>query len=189
MDWSDLGKTLLGLGLPTLGTALGGPLGGVAGKVLGEALGTKPTPEAVSKAIVSDPVAQQKMAEAEIEWAKTVAAFAQAASEQSVSINETMRTEIASGVSWWHWRHLLGYVIGGWIAGVAVAFVRLMWVADAGQIANVTNLLNSGFAYFGAGCGLLGYVAMDTTRRSTAAASGAPADTVLGAIIGAIKKK
>jgi hypothetical protein len=189
MNWEDIGKTLLGLGLPTLGTALGGPLGGAAGKMIADALGTAATPAAVGAALSTDPVVQQKLAETEAEWARTAAAIANASTAQSAGINATMQAELASGVSWWHWRHLLGYVVGGWILGIAVAFTRLMWVADAGQITNVTGLLNSGFAYFGAACGLLGYVAMDTSRRSTAAASGSEIPTLFGGIIKAVTRK
>ena len=63
MNWGDLGKTLLSLGLPSLGTALLGPLGGTAGKVIADALGVPATPAAVSAALSTDPEVQKKLAD------------------------------------------------------------------------------------------------------------------------------
>ncbi len=187
MNWGDLGKTLIGLGLPTLGTALGGPLGGAAGKMLADALGTSATPEAVSKAIVSDPVAQQKMAEAEIEWAKTVAAFAQSATDQSAGINETMRAELAGGVSWYHWRHLNGFTVQLYALAILVGFCTAMW-AGKPSTADYVLLMGVVTGVFLALCALNGYVAMDTTRRTTAAAAGTEAGTLLGTLLGKLKR-
>jgi hypothetical protein len=137
----------------------------------------------------ADPTVRAKLAEAEAEWARTAAASLQAAAQQSDSIGETQRAELAAGVSWWHWRHLLGYVVGGWIAGIAAATIKLLFIGTADQITLLSPLLNSVWPYFGAACGLLGYVAMDTSRRTTAAQSGNGIPTVLGTILGAIKKK
>lgn len=188
MDWSALAGPVIKLGGTVIGSMLGAPgLGATAGQILASTLGVEPTPEAVGKAIErASPetlaAVRQADAEAEKQWAKTAAT-------QSKELNETMRAEIAAGVSWWHWRHLLGYVVGGWVAGIAAAFVKLMWIADAVQIANVAQLLNSGFGYFGAACGLLGYIAMDTTRRTAAAATGNEIPTIVGTLMNAIRKK
>jgi len=190
MNWADLGKTLLKeFGLPVIGGFLGGPGGAAVGKIIADQIGVPATPEAVSKAISGDPEVLKKVQETEAEWARTTAAVAQAAASQSVAVNTTMQAELASGVSWWHWRHWLGYVVGGWIAGIAIATTKLMFVGSAEQITLLSPLLNSVWPYFGAACGLLGYVAMDTTRRSTAAAAGVPAGSIIDLIGGLLKRK
>jgi hypothetical protein len=188
MNWGDLGKTLIGLGLPTIGGLLLGPAGAAVGKALADQIGAPATPEGLGKAI-ADPEVQKKLAETEAEWARTQAAIAQSNATQGSSVNTTMQAEIAAGVSWWHWRHLLGYVVGGWIAGIAVATTKLLFIGSADQITLLSPLLNSVWPYFGAACGLLGYVAMDTTRRTTAAAAGTPAGSIVDLIGGLLKRK
>lgn len=55
MDWSNLGRKLAAAGFPVLGGAVGGPVGAAIGATLAGKLGVDPTPDAVSKMIVSDP--------------------------------------------------------------------------------------------------------------------------------------
>lgn len=189
MNWSDLGRTLLGLGLPTLGGLLLGPGGAAIGSTIASQIGVPATPEALGKALQTDPDVLKKMQDTEAEWARTAATMAQANATQAQSVNATIQAEIAKGVSWWHWRHLLGYVVGGWIAGIAVATTKLMFVGSVEQITLLSPLLNSVWPYFGAACGLLGYVAMDTSRRTTSAAAGVPAGSLLDVIGGLFKRK
>lgn len=189
MNWGDLGRTLIGLGLPTVGGLLMGPAGAAVGKALADQIGAPATPEGLGKAISGDPEVLKKVQETEAEWARTEAVRAQAAAQQGSSVNATMQGETLAGVSWWHWRHLLGYVVGGWIAGIAVATTKLLFIGSAEQITLLSPLLNSVWPYFGAACGLLGYVAMDTTRRTTAAAAGVPAGSIVDLIGGLLKRK
>ena len=107
MDWKDLAGTLIKTGAPIIGGALGGPLGatvgGFAGKLIADALGVEATPEAVSEAIRNDPLAAEKLVNADAQWqamAEIAKADATDRTEQSKAINETQRSEIASGVSW-----------------------------------------------------------------------------------------
>ena len=189
MNWSDIGKTLAGLGLPALGTALVGPIGGVVGSAIAEALGVDNSPDAVNSAIAGDPASvREKLAEADAKWAEAQTEMAKSAATQSSAINETIRSEQGT-ISWWHWRHLLGYVVGGWCVGIAGATTKLIWTADAVAIGNIVPLLNSVWGYFGAACGLLGYVAMDNTRRTSAAQSGQPIPTLVGTIANIFGKK
>lgn len=168
MDFTDIGKLIGGIA-PTIATALGGPLAGAAVEILAGHLGVSPDKSAVGDAIKAGgpgvvEAIQKAEADASKRWDYLIAGV-QSDAQQASEVNQTMRSENEHGISWWHWRHLLGYVVGGWVAGTAVAFVKHMWLADSTAIANVANLLNSGFGYFGAACGLLGYVAMDNTRR------------------------
>lgn len=189
MNWSDLGRTLLGLGLPTIGGLLAGPGGAAVGNIIAGQIGVPATPDALGKALQTDPEVLKKMQETEAEWARTTATIATANATQGQSVNTTMQAELAAGVSWWHWRHLLGYVVGGWIAGIAIATTKLMFVGSAEQITLLSPLLNSVWPYFGAACGLLGYVAMDTSRRTTSAAAGVPAGGLIDILGGLLKRK
>ena len=173
MNWGDLGKTLIGIGLPTIGTLLGGPLGGAAGKVVADALGVPATPEAVGKAISSDPEVQKKLAETEAEWARAEAERYRAAASQSQAINATMQGENAAGVSWHHFRHLNGYIVFLFGASMVAAFNGALFFGLP-AIGDFKTALDAVWAPFAAFCGLVGYVAMDTSRRSQAAATGTP---------------
>lgn len=194
MDWSSL-KPIAGklaeAGLPTLGNLLGDLLpipGGAmvgqwagewAGRAIAEALGVPATPEAVGAAINTLPpeVLQQKLAAAESEavakWEAT-ARMAEAESAdrtaQANAINETMREEGRQGVSWWHWRHLLGYVlvIFGVELCVLVPFIALGRITAADAAALITALTPP----LGILAALNGYVAQDTTKRMTVAMTG-----------------
>ena len=84
MDWSDLGKQVIAMGAPMLGTALGGPLGGAAGQILASVLGAAATtPAAVQASLpAADP---SLLAQAESQWAE---AFRAEAETQRVAISE-----------------------------------------------------------------------------------------------------
>lgn len=186
MNWDDLGRTLLGLGLPTLGGALIGPAGALAGKALANALGAPATPEGLSKAISTDPEVQKKLADVEIEWARTAATVAQANAQQAQSINATAQAELAAGVSFWHWRHLNGYTVQVYALTILVGFGTAMWTGKP-TIADYVTLLGAISGIFLALCALNGYVASDTTRRTTAAA-GVPVGGLVD-IIGSLFKR
>ena len=67
MKWSDLGKKVAGVGLPSLGGALGGPAGAIVGAEVARRLGLPgANPEAVSAAL-SDPATIAKLREIEAE--------------------------------------------------------------------------------------------------------------------------
>ena len=70
-------------------------------------------------------VAAEKLAAAEAEaqarWpalAEIAKAEAADRTAQALAINETIRAEVAAGVSWWHWRHLMGYATLLWAVAV-----------------------------------------------------------------------
>lgn len=188
MNWAALSKPFLDLGMTAIGTLLGGPLGGAAGKVVADALGVPATPEAVGKAISSDPEVQKKLAETEAEWARTEAARVQAAAQQAQSINATMQAEIASGVSWYHFRHLNGYVVFLLGLSMVAAFNGSLFFGRP-VIGDFKTALDAIWAPFAAFCGLVGYVAMDTSRRTQAAATGTPVTGMIDLIGGLLKRK
>lgn len=188
MDWKDIAGPVIKLGGGVIGGMLGLPgLGASAGAVLSEALGVDPTPEAVADAIKNPSpevvnAIRQANAEADKEWAKFYKA-------QVTEVGKTMRAEIASGVSWWHWRHLLGYVVMLWALAILPVALRDLWIGNAAGIDLGIKLAAALLAYFLALCGLLGYVAMDTSRRTTAAAAGQEIPTIIGGLVKSITKR
>jgi hypothetical protein len=194
MDWKDLAGTLVRTGAPIIGGALGGPLGatigGVAGKLIADALGVAPTPEAVSTAIQNDPFAAEKLADADAKWqamAEIAKAEATDRTEQSKAINETQRSEIASGVSWWHWRHIVGYVVILWFLIPIPAFAVLTFRYDPDAVVRLTGLIGACVPLYGFMCGLLGYIAQDSTKLKTTAITGQQAPSVSDNIITTVK--
>jgi hypothetical protein len=194
MDWKDLAGTLIKTGAPIIGGALGGPLGatvgGFAGKLVADALGVEATPEAVHEAIQADPAAASvALASADAKWqamAEIAKADAADRTAQSQALNETIRTEIATGMSWWHWRNLLGYVpvvIGAEVAGM-VPFVALGKITAPDMVAIITAITPLVVTF----SGLLGYVAQDTTKLKTTAITGEHAPSATDNVVSAIKK-
>lgn len=202
-DWKPLAGALIKAGAPVIGGALGGPLGGLAGNMLGgivaSALGVDATPEAVGNAITNgDPATvgaalSKADSEAVAKW-DAIARIAQAQAEVDKAnveqINETMRAEIGAGVSWYHWRHLIGYVTVLWAVAVMPPFVWQLWKADAVALAAVTTALTAATTFFGVLAALNGYVAQDTTKLKGIAITGEqPVPGIAGAIKALVKKK
>lgn len=201
MDWKDVGKIVAPLA-PTLGGILGdlipipggGMIGTAAGNLIAAAFGVDPTPEAVGNAIQNDPNAVAKIQAAETEAAAKWPAIAEiakaqyaAAAAQSESINETIRAE-AGNVSWWHWRHLLGYLVllYGIEQVAAIAYSMFGKGVPPDQLAALFNST----AVFTAGLfALLGYVASDTTALKQTAITGQQPESAVKSVIKAVTGK
>jgi hypothetical protein len=201
MNWQDLGGSLIRAGAPIIGTALGGPIGGAIGGALGgvlaSALGTEPTPEAVSEAIATGNPAdiQARLTaadnEAAAKWQAIVGiaqAEAQDRSAQSAAINETMREENGK-VSWYHWRHLLGYAVLAWVVCPLPIILFYMLKGDVTLLNGIVAAVVSLIPLIAIAAALNGYVASDTTRLKSIAMTGEPQPTVTGAIAKAIVTK
>jgi hypothetical protein len=212
MDWTALkpvaGK-LAHIGLPTLGkllgdvapfpggSMLGEMLGSWAGNAIANALGVPATPEDVGAAIQQLPPGelQARLApvesEAAAKWeaiAKIEEARAADRTAQSQAINTSIREEVAQGVSWWHWRHLLGYLVllYGLEQVIAIAYAMFgkgISPADLAALFNATAVFTAGlFA-------LLGYVAQDTSNTKIAALTGEKPEGIIVATAKAIGAK
>lgn len=206
MDWSSLGPLaakLAAAGAPTLGRLVGealpipfgGMIGELAGKAIASALGVEETPEAVSAAVNSTSTEdlQPRLAAAESEAAAKWAALAETAkadaadrTAQSSAINETMRTEIPQ-ISWYHWRHLIGYVLV--LFGVEAAALLPLVVVSKITATDMANVLGALMPITSVFAGLLGYIAQDTTKLKTAAITGEHAPNIVTSIVKAVKKK
>ena len=179
---------------PKVGTALGGPLAGLATEIVLDVLGVpkNATPEqvtqAATQAVTNVEDTKIKLAEAE-ERFKTAAvqAMAQLGIEQSKQLNETIRAEIAQGVSWYHWRHLLGYV--PLIIGVEIAALLPLIVIGKITAADMGAIITAITPFMAIVAGLLGYVASDSTNLKTAAITGEQPKSLVNRVIDAVKKK
>lgn len=121
---------------PMLGTLLGGSAGGALGSVIASALGVENNPDAVSKAIATDPAAALKLKELESaeriklqELAVQSAKNELEASVQSASdVNKTMQSESAAE-HWptYGWRPFIGFTFGAnlLIAGLTTSAVYI----------------------------------------------------------------
>lgn len=95
MNWQDLGRTLAGIGLPTLGGALAGPMGAVAGKAIADRLGAaEASPEVIAQAIEADPDALVRLRELEVEMAKVDAAKEARAAESTEKLLATAAADV-----------------------------------------------------------------------------------------------
>jgi roadblock/LC7 domain-containing protein len=126
MKWEDVAP-VLGRVAPILGTLVGGPAGAAIGGVIGSILGTDGTPDAITKAIATNPDAALKLAQFEsdnklklqgmlLTHADAVLAADTAAIQ---SVNATMQAE-AKAEHWptYSWRPFIGFIFGVVFLGV-----------------------------------------------------------------------
>ena len=120
MDWKKIGKKIISLGAPLLGTALGGPGGTAIGAVVASVFGASPDdPQAVYEAIKDDPKAAVKAMEIQTKHKETLEiiqlehAKIETAERMSAlsEVNATMRAESKSEhwpqYSWRPWNGFL----------------------------------------------------------------------------------
>jgi hypothetical protein len=189
MNWSDLVRTVIGLGAPLLGQALGGPFGAAAGKILAEALGTgEPTPAAVQEAIASvDPsIAANAAAKAEAEWA---AALAQIGKSQVEQVGLTQRAELVSGdmlQRWWRPIYALELSLIE-CPGFALTILHALWVGHEAGINGFANLSALLMTYFAARFGVLGVYVSGRSREKQCLATGQPAPGIVAQAVRAVR--
>ena len=176
MDWSELVKTMIGLGAPVLGQALGGPLGAAAGRILAEALGaSEATPEAVQDAIGNaDPdAAVAAAAKAEAEWAAAIAAVGKSQVEH---VGLTQRAEIAAGdrLQRW-WRPIYAFELSlVECPAFALTILHALWTGHQAGIDGFASLSTLLMAYFAARFGVLGVYVTGRSREKQCLVTGEP---------------
>ena len=157
MNIIDLGKKIIGMGLPLLGAALGGAPGGLLGSLIGHALGLGPkaTPAQIGTAIDADPAgAKVKLAEVQNQHAETMARI-EALQVQATQTGQTMRIEYGTSDPYVRrWRPTWGYVaaaawglealaIVGVLVGATVAALMGMVKVSAGLLIGLPTVLYS----------------------------------------------
>jgi hypothetical protein len=200
--WKDVAGVIAPYA-PTIGKILGDvapfPGGGMVGEFVGGLIAkqfcVQATPEAVDAAVrqewASNPeAAAQKLTAADSEAAARWDALARMAeaeaadrTAQSQAINETMRAEIAAGVSFWHWRHLLGYVVLIQVFGLSFPVFKDLWYGNVANLGATQQLIAAITPIFLGLLALLGYVANDTTRLKETAITGLPRETIVSAAV------
>lgn len=192
MDWSDLTKTVIGLGAPLIGEALGGPLGAAAGKILANALGAREaTPAAVNAAIVEKgdiALAAEAAQKAEAEFA---AALAEVGKAQVAEVGATQRAEIESSDPLQRlWRPLYALELSlVECPGFAFTLLHALWSGHEPGINGFANLSGLLITYFAARFGVLGVYVSGRTREKLAAETGQAGTGVVGRIVRAVAKK
>lgn len=189
MNWSDIGRQLITLGAPLLGTALAGPLGNAAGQVLAEALGAPSAePGEVGASLPNAPSAA--ILDAENRWIEIVRAEAEA---QRAAIGETQRTiraEIGADyvVQRW-WRPIYAFELTLECAALWTVLVHDFW---RGELRTVNALIGATallIAYWGFRFGVLGVYVSGRTREKQSALTGEVAPGAFEQIIRALAKK
>lgn len=150
MNLLDIGKKILGMGLPVLGTALGGPAGGMVAGLVSHALGLggDTDPSKMAAAIDANPqqakIVLQKLQDdhqEELAWISAQQAQAQ-------QTGQTMRVEYGSTDPYVRrWRPTWGYVTAGAWALEALAIFTVAVIAAVmglhGQVDQASKLLGA----------------------------------------------
>jgi hypothetical protein len=189
MDWSDLIKTVVGLGAPMIGEALGGPFGAAAGRILADALGAaESTPAAVQNAIASvDPtVATAAAAKAEAEWSQALAEIGKSQVEQ---VGQTQRAEMASTDPLQRcWRPMYALELSMVeCPAFVIVMLHALWTGHVAGIDGFGNLSGLLMTYFAARFGVLGVYVNGRTREKLAGSTSSGG--VIGQVVKAITKK
>jgi hypothetical protein len=191
MNWSDLARTVIGLGAPLIGQALGGPFGAAAGKILADALGaSEPTPAAVQDAIAgADPaIAAAAAAKAEAEWAE---ALAQIGKSQVEQVGLTQRAEMVSGdmlQRWWRPIYALELSLLE-CPGFALTLLHALWTGHQAGINGFANLAGLLMAYFAARFGVLGVYVSGRSKEKQCLATGQPIEGAVERVTRAVTRR
>lgn len=190
MNWSDLAKTVIGLGAPILGNALGGPMGGAAGKILAEAMGaSESTPAAVNDAIASKQIDLAAAAQtAEAQW---ITALAEVGKIQLAEVGQTMRAEALNNdplQRWWRPLYALELTLLE-CPGFAAVLAHGLWDGKSDVINGFANLSGLLIAYIGARFGVLGVYVAGRSKEKQALISGEAVPSLVGELFKAIARR
>lgn len=152
--WESI-KGAVASAAPALGTALGGPAGGAVGSLIAGALGVEETPDAIQKALKSDPEAAVKLQRLQNEHQQEIRRMTlEAETTRQTQLQKTIRAELGEDSFYKSgWRPTIGWVLA--IAlGAIMATLAYAIVMQPGKAAEIMSAA-SGVLMFMAG--LLGY--------------------------------
>ena len=189
MDWSDLGRQVIALGAPLLGSALGGPFGAAAGQVLANAVGSPaPTPDAIQKQLTS--VDPEKLAEADARWAEMLRAEAEATRTAITETQTTIRAELLSDDPLQkYWRPLYAIELTLECAALWVVLLHEFWTSDVATLNAMIGATALFVSYWGFRFGVLGVYVSGRTREKVSAITGEDPPGVIEKIAKAVLKK
>lgn len=154
MSWDSIKSAVAGVA-PVLGGMLGGPAGGAVGSLIAGALGVEETPDAVAKAMQSDPEAAVKLQKLQNEHERELRRMdIEARTKEFSQLHKTIRQELQSDNFYKSgWRPTIGWVLALSLAGImgTIAYAIAIQPDKAAEIMSAA----SGVLMFMAG--LLGY--------------------------------
>jgi len=141
MEWRDVAETV-GKMAPAAGGALGGPAGAAVGGLVARVLGVAEQPEAVAKAVQTDPEAAERLKRLDQEHEREILSLTlQAETTRLTEINKTMRAELGSDSAWRAgWRPFNGWMLALSLAAVNFGLVAVV-IMDPAQLAQVVDVL------------------------------------------------
>ncbi|TDX29113.1 holin (3TMs family) [Modicisalibacter xianhensis] len=138
MNWGDV-KDAVAKYAPLAGAALGGPSGAAVGSILASVLGVEATPEAVQRAIQTDPEAAIKLRQVEAQ-----------VEESLIDARGKVITAEAQGESWLqrNWRPLLMIWFGALVGAHWLGFTPdNLDVGTVGRLLDIVQLGIGGYVF------------------------------------------
>jgi hypothetical protein len=192
--WSWAANLALDWGAPALAAAFGipGPVSSYAIGALKRALGLAPnaTEEQVKSAVDADPETarvafDQAQSEVTAKYAY-LTRLAEIAGANAADVNKTMQKELGK-VSWWHWRHLSGYIMPAFgLEFLTLAPLVVMGKITAADMVAIIGALTPVAAIYAA---LQGVILNDTSALKTTAVTGKATPGIVSTALTAIKGK
>lgn len=145
MSLWDTVKDTVGKAAPLLGTALGGPAGGAVAGLVADALGVENKPDAIQKAMESDPQAAIKLKRLQNEHRRELQRMSlEAETARLTEINKTMRAETQTDDAYVRrWRPTFGYAVClTWVCqGLGLTYAIIAQPENAGDIIKAVGSL------------------------------------------------
>lgn len=181
MKWSDVGD-MVAKAAPLLGTALGGPAGGAAGALVASVFGTDESPDAVMKALNSDPEAMVKVRKIQEENHFVLEKMAGETHRANLKqVNETMQVTATSDHGFVrNARPFLIYSLGFNLNFMIIGALCLLGTDSATpeEIATVYAAISMPLSILAGACGV--YVRSRSTHDKAFAAGQKPEMSMIG---------
>jgi len=182
MNWKDI-KHAVGKVAPIAGTLLGGPAGGTVGGLLAMVLGVQDTPDAVARALKTDPQATIKLRHMELTHTEQMQRLQlESETNRLTEVNKTMRAEVAALDPFVRrWRPMFGYAVAlTWVVqALAIAYAM---VAAPDNASNIINAVTALTPMWGIALAVLGVNVHKRSQDKQVAAGQAPSG-ILNAIM------
>lgn len=183
MDWSKVGETVLGEGLPLIGGLLLGPAGQRVGGLVASALGVSPEPDEVAGALQTNPEAFVRLRQLEMEHERELRRMTiEAETNRLAEVNATIRAEVASDDRYVRrMRPTFGYLVAAMLAAqVGATCYVMIWNPNYAEV--VTSLIEATIWPMTAALGVLGVYVRGRTQEKRVEAGIAPSGGIANII-------